>query len=76
MRGLITIIAAGISAIFFAIGVAKILFPIFGAVSWLGFAIQVIICAVGMGMISQLSSNDYVEECGRGAIKQLAKWWL
>lgn len=57
----------------FMIALAKICFAIFGGISWLGFGIGVAACSVGMGVWCLVFGNDYVEECGRGAIKQLAK---
>lgn len=50
----------------FMIGFAKILFAVFSGM-WLGWLIQCVISAILMGLVSAFSTNDYVEECGRGA---------
>ena len=49
------------------VGLAGILLPIFGGVSWLGFGIQVVVITVFMGLISILSTDADVEEYGRGS---------
>lgn len=49
----------------FGVGFAMLPFAIVTGL-WAGFALQVIICTLWMGLVSVLSANDDFEEYGRG----------
>lgn len=57
----------------FMIAFAKILFAVFGAVTWPAFAVSCVGLGLSMGILCAITGNDYVEECGRGGLKQLFK---
>jgi hypothetical protein len=48
----------------FALGVAGL--PLCWFIPWWIPIIRLVICTIGCGLISKLSSNVWVEECGRG----------
>ena len=50
-----------------ACGVAYFPYAIISG-DWVGFAVRAVALAVSMGLISQLSGDDVIEEVGRGAV--------
>ena len=48
-------------------GVGLAVFPFcFAGYSWWALGIQTVICAVAMGILSQIFDQDFIEEGGRG----------